>query len=272
MADEPTPKQRAAAQNLTEALTRYLDTRSVAIVGVKNGRPNEIGSGVCIEIRGRYFIGTAAHVVEPYPSEDLFLVTQNARQTGTVPIIARGHRDDPADVAWLEIDQAAARRVPRDFVTLEQFQLHCADIGDDLALLYGSPVDRIEQVNDHELDIGPVGFLTGAPDGSSLPPAADRSMHMFLDYPRDGRTDVLGNPVQAPKAFGFSGGGVWLSRINENGLWSPESARLVAIETSWKTWSWVKCTQVQHWLQMLAEDHEAIRDVVNALLASKRTD
>lgn len=254
----PTPKQRAAARNLTEALTRYLDTRAVSIVGSVDGRPNEIGSGTCIQLGGHYFIATAAHVIESYPSERLFLVAQNASQVGTVPILGRGKRND-VDVAWLEISPTDAHDVPRDFATLEQLQPHCADVGEDLAILYGSPRDRVQVLSEHELEIAPVGFVTGAPNAPALPNDVDESAHLFLAYPREARTDVHGNAVEAVEAQGFSGGGVWLSHVNDRGVWSPESARLVAIQTSWMPWRWLRCTQIQLWLGMVAEDHEDLR-------------
>jgi hypothetical protein len=50
----------------------HIKERSVAIICLDNdGNPKEQGSGTCITVDDRHFIATAAHVILPYPHENL---------------------------------------------------------------------------------------------------------------------------------------------------------------------------------------------------------
>lgn len=256
-------KQLIAAQ-ITSAFTHYLDQRTVAVIGMREGVPYEQGSGTCVEVGGRYFIATAAHVVRQYANADIWLIVTHGRQTTPPPIIGRGLRGggerDPVDVAWLELGADTARAIPRHFVPLRQLR---GDMGREIAggaYVYGYPTSRTEK-SPNLLSVQAVGFLTTPTWDEKGDPATD----IFLEYPRENRTDVHGRRVSQPdEPVGMSGGSIWTLNVNAKGVWSPEDARLVGIEHAWREWRWVRGTQIHHWLSMLAEDLPGLHDCIRA--------
>jgi hypothetical protein len=55
--------------------------------------------------------------------------------------------------------------------------------------------------------------------------------------------------IEAP---GLSSGGIWTVEANATGVWTPERCEFIGIEHAWLRWKWVKGSQVQHFLALVA--------------------
>jgi hypothetical protein len=264
-------KPKVLAVETTRALTRHLDERAVAIIATVGHF--DLGSGVCISIGGRYFVATAAHVVSEYQTAELFLVTQRERQTERVPICGRGHRgggkDDPLDIAWLEIEPADAKSLKREFVPGERLRCGCSELPNDFAFVYGFPTQLAVPTlkdNVHAVHLQPIGRGTATLDGTDRPDVGSVDVDIFLEYRGVGTFDVDGASVAPRTPLGLSGGEIWAVELNTNDLWTVESARLIAIDHSWLKWKWIRGTQIQHWLLMLKEDNPDLAEAIDPLL------
>ncbi|MBC8457715.1 MAG: hypothetical protein H8D67_06960, partial [Deltaproteobacteria bacterium] len=99
---------------------------------------NYIGSGVCIKMGSRYFIATAAHVLEP--KGDIYVIGEpysRDAEPRTIKPIHRGE-DKSFDVAYLELEESNALELQTTFLELEHLSVQ-ADMEDDLALVTGFP-------------------------------------------------------------------------------------------------------------------------------------
>lgn len=138
----------------TEANIRHFEKRAVAIIDWDPGAdtpPNGLGSGTCITIDNRFFIATAAHVINGCTLNQLFLVpggNQRAPKHWT-PLIGRGSRgggdDDPYDVAWLEVAPSAVADLKKEFVPLERLSVGINHAPDDWVFFVGYPTAQVPQ-------------------------------------------------------------------------------------------------------------------------------
>ncbi|HLE05263.1 MAG TPA: hypothetical protein VI729_11715, partial [Anaerolineales bacterium] len=64
---------------------------------------------------------------------------------------------------------------------------------------------------------------------------------------------------------GMSGGALWTLPLTRKGaLWIPEETAFIGIERSWLPNSRIVfCTQVQHWLRLVANDYEDLGHVID---------
>jgi hypothetical protein len=63
-----------------------------------------------------------------------------------------------------------------------------------------------------------------------------------------------------PTAPGMSGCGIWLVMHRDGSIWVPDKMRMVAIQHSWHEGErWLRGTQIQHWLRMVADDLPDLR-------------
>jgi hypothetical protein len=82
------------------------------------------------------------------------------------------------------------------------------------------------------------------------------SAGIFLKYPSDELRWPGTIVEQLPEAFGMRGGGIWAVRVLTPGVWAPETARLVGIQTAWKRGKYLRGTPIARWIE-LANAHIA---------------
>jgi len=250
-----TAKQHRLFVEVNNSVRDHLQFIGVAIVGTRDGAPHDIGSGTCIAIDGRHFVATADHVIRDFPDDELLLITELDGQTWTPGIRARGS-EPRLDLAWIELVPGAEEHMSRNFIGLERVRPHCHDIGEDVAAVYGFPSRLVEHVpGSKRIDVQPLCFGTGTIDGSTVSTTYASDEDLYLGFPYDELSGSDGKPITDPiEAPGLSGGGIWALDINRKGIWTPESARLIGIQHSWLRWQWVRGTQIQHWLALVARD------------------
>lgn len=250
----PTDKQLKLFVQVNNSVLGHLEFVSVAIVCLRDGVPHDIGSGTCIEIAGRYFVATAHHVIASYADDELFLVLQHEAQDWTPIILGRGG-DETLDVAWLELPaEIVGAGIDRRFIPHTRLLPDCGHVTDDVAVVHGFPRDLLEpQKGTRGLSVQPLCYGTSTLDVGSIPDGiADRDL--YLGYPYGPVTGSDGKPAVPIEAPGLSGGGIWLVDANKPGVWSAESCRLIGIQHSWMRWKWVRGTQIQHWMALVARD------------------
>lgn len=253
----PTDKQLKLFVQVNNSVLAHLEYISIAIVGLRNGEPYEFGSGTCVEIAGRYFIATAHHVVAAYGNNELFLILQHDAQQWTPMLLGRGG-DDALDVAWLELPvEIFEAGIDRRFISHTRLLPNRGHVNEDVAVVHGFPRRLLEPQKVHRglqgLSVQPLCFGSSTLDPSPINDSvADRDI--YLDYPKGPLTGSDGHPAVPIEAPGLSGGGIWIVDANKKGVWSPESCRLIGIQHSWMEWKWVRGTQIQHWISLVARD------------------
>jgi hypothetical protein len=262
-------KEKVFLANYTEAIVRHLDSRCVGIVTYKNG---SFGSGVCVEIGGKYFVATAAHVIQGCTEEDVTTIHTRApsnQKTHIVSIGSNGGGDDVVDVGYLEIDPQYAKSMGKEFVDLGRLESGCSELPNDLAVVYGYPAELtdIELFKEKGIAVQPIGYVTPTKTHSDVAKQLDYSPiqqnDIYLEYPEDGNILTNGKAVKKmPEAPGMSGGGIWSTNVNYAGIWVADMCKLIAIQRSWNPCvRYLRGTQIQHWLQLIKANFPALSSV-----------
>jgi hypothetical protein len=258
-----------------DAMRDHLILRCVGLVShTPSDHPVGIGSGTCVEIGGRHFVATAAHVVKDVKVLTeigiVSLLLEPNASYQTPRLIGSGFRggtdDDSVDVGWLEVEPKAVPDLlkiwKRAFVTLDRFSVAPVLIPDN-AYVLGTPWDMTKRtaLNGRPFFvIGAFPYLTRTRvknyDGSA-------AHDLYLEYvsnenPASGR--------KLPKAPGMSGCGMWLINSRSDALWTPEHARLVAVQRSWREGEYLRGTLIRHWLEMMRDDIPALAKYIDPVL------
>lgn len=237
----------------------------------------EQGSGTCIRIAGRFFISTAAHVLDNDPKMHALLTPRRTDRLRKIVGGGKrgGGRHDELDVAWLELSGAAAKTLDRHFLPLERMRARCDGRGEHLAF-YGAPAD------DQKKSVAEDGLPVVTAIGSfwATKPLTERAdlgyepeldRRIYLDWP----TQIIGHdgePYPLPEAWGMSGGGIWALNLRDDApeTWRPEYAQLVGIETGWLRHDvprrHLRGYQMHSWLRMLAEDLPELETTIRPFL------
>jgi hypothetical protein len=153
----------------------------------------------------------------------------------------------------LEIDPKAVQRLVSElrttFVGLERVSLTRVARGVAVSVV-GAPWElRRKFEADRRFGVRALPFLTEVIEQQS----SGRAEHdLYIGYPREMMTEEGPRPL--PKAPGLSGSGVWSLGPPMNEIWSPDSARLVALQRSWLEYEYLRCTLIRDWLTMVRED------------------
>jgi hypothetical protein len=272
-------------QNMGAALWRNLCSTTVAVVFIENGKQPVISSGTCVQLGGRYFIATCAHAIVDHPNADFMIflavrlddliqipVHPLARLSPT-PIAGTSFRKDD-DVAWIELDAEHAMGLGANFVGPERIEVRRDDVQEDCLGVMGTP----ERLADPEalaggvLRLVPLYYHTVALEGAARDAKdVDPTRDHFLAYPKGGNVGQNSDYVELPPAYGLSGAGVWCVHVHHKGVWTPQAAKLTAIQSAWhQDFIWLRTTRIQAWLNMIAEDIPEIAGVVRSVTGAAK--
>lgn len=245
----------------------YVSDRSAALLLREQPGMLEIGSVVCVKIGDSYLAATAAHNVQHLDPARIEVVPAGEQRAEALRVcrIRYPSNTEDEDVACLELDPeqcARARRVR--FVPLHQLASITEQPTPVVCFLQGYPAENVERPFNSELR--PLaesdGLLTLV-----IPPPMRRAAHdprvIGIEYPpHDGSLEA----VRLPHPAGLSGGAVWLfPTFPENQVWSPEKARLVAIERGWwREEKEVIATRIEVWLRLVATQIPELRSTIEA--------
>lgn len=224
-----------AAGAAAVAFHDYVSDHSAALLLREQPGMLEIGSAVCFMIGGRYLAATAAHNVVNLDPTRIEVVPAGERRARALTVRMMGHPANwqDEDVAWLELAPEHCARASRlRFVTLDQISVLPEPEGPIVCFLQGYPSQSVEPPQTAQARPLPEsgGLMTLVIPAQRRRVALDPRV-IGIEYPpHDGSLDASDLPHPA----GLSGGAVWLfPTFPENQVWSPGSAKLVALERGW---------------------------------------
>jgi len=247
-----------------KALLPHVFKHSVAILRYHSKNNCSVGSGTLVNIGTRFFVATAAHNLVDFSDECLILGhTKEVSYKQLQFERRRPFQNEPeptTDVGYIELSGATAASMPeKDFLPLEMIRPF-VNSWPTRVFLAGFPSELVpkELVMRNEFRLRGLGYLT---ETRNLKAAqyedVDESRDIHVDY--DKRAVFVQNQsvVSMPEPYGISGGGLWgLPTMGQGMLWTPENAMLIGIDRSWMKHSRVAfCTQIQHWLRLVASDY-----------------
>lgn len=268
--------RRSIAKTIGPMLHRETHRYAVALVDFETF---ELGSGTLVSIGPRTFVSTAGHVLPGTIDGRLFLLGKHPRKFADGMPAYLNHaavHNSKVDVGFVEIDRSTVLPLlgkeslplsligdlgagdPKMMTAMTGFPGHT--VGDPVTT--GKVVPQYWGVNN--VPIAPVDYPTKVdpvPSGAS-PPDPDKDV--FLDYVAGDIRDLLTyTPAGLPKVHGMSGGGYYnWGTFPKDGLWSPGSMRLYAIQSSWcdrPTNPYVRATQIVYWLKLVADNYPDLR-------------
>jgi hypothetical protein len=202
---------------MREAAERVADSAIPVYRQVKGGTPEGVGSAVLLEVCGRKFLCTAAHVLEAREDRNLYLPEGSTVQVfGPVPVHisqapASGRRDDKFDFAVVELTGENAERFSkRRIVTMAEIDQNEVPRAGRTYTFVGYPASRNKSKR------GTMGVREHLVHYSGRPLPQDRydqeglnlATHLVTEFDikkmMEGESEV--QPI-TPK--GVSGGAVW---------------------------------------------------------------
>ena len=264
----------AAWRNSGEAMRLHLEPHSVTVLCFGAHGPEQTGSGTCIQLADRFFVATAAHIIDGYGCDRITLVHTRSPSNVRVRIIQLGRAggwtpSDLFDLAWLEIEPSDARRMEKTFVPIDRLGFEIPREPFNVVVL-GFPIGLMDPTlrSSPVLRVQPFSYSTVTMAADKFPPRRHVHTDMFFDMPLQSNVTNSGAPVNTlPDALGLSGAGMWNMDINRPGLWAPECASLIGIQrTASTTDEWLRGTPVAYWLRLVRRDHPDLAEVIDQRL------
>jgi hypothetical protein len=251
------------ASEAGQGLHHYLVESSVVMFD-EDPRKNELSSGTLVTIEGRVFVATAAHNIPQNPAGSLQILPDKPRPK-SIGILRPGlsGKNHQYDVGFLELcPNAVAEYFPRKrCCSLDQISIEGTGDPKQLMVLVGSPgqfVSYAKAESDPPFVAKQIAITTTVLDQTEWPlhlngKAVDSNSDVLLNYTQTGWINLeTGEPIQLDTPHGFSGGGLWLAKIQPSVIWSPDASKLFAIDIEWDSdLRVVKATQIIHWLNLM---------------------
>jgi len=233
----------------------HLSKHFTCIVARNHGKPTLLGSGTLVRVNARIFVATAKHLFEGLGDSELITVYWNERDRRAG--IHRGQILEAAgdlDLAALPLDvEGADVGIPLDSVDTTG-----TPDASELFIISGVPSTGLVCDDASRTVVAPhwsLGLVALPPDSwPKLNPPLSPKTDMVFNYSACFALDANGEPMKAVDPHGLSGGGVWRIPVDDNGVWSPLKARLVAVQRSVESgnWKWLRATHIRDWVQMLS--------------------
>lgn len=201
-------------------------------------RPTPQASGLVIDIAGRRFLVTAAHVADLRHNLPLGVILANSMELLTGSWLStRSSEPDRLDLAVLVPSSALARVLAlNDAVPLQRLATlspsrETARVTAAYYVTMGYPVSRQPRRllrPEYEAGVWPL-LSSGCDAGEYAAASASLEYHVLLEFDKDNVQTERGEMV-APDPNGASGGAVWWLRMTDRGF----DPRLVAIPIVWR--------------------------------------
>jgi hypothetical protein len=220
--------------------------------------PDPVGSGTFVRVGGRLFVATAKHLFEGFRGHDLVGVYWGEQDSRATVPKADIILDDGLDLAAI----ALATQEETSGTPLGYTQRAHAEEEPGLFVVSGVPAEKckVDSVSRTlavgHVSLGCVSLPTDLwPTNSAEPIRPD--VDLLLNYTRDCAIDDRGAPMRQVDPRGMSGGGIWSVPRSSCGIWSPVSARLVAIQSAVEEakWRYLRATRFAWWLRMIVDKY-----------------
>jgi len=275
------PETRAFMTRSGTAVREPISRATMPLFNVAAGRL--WATSVMLEICEKFFLLTAAHIFDNWPSHPIPINITGGVNGGSIfpigeatlrrsPTKNPSNRlvDDALDVCVCDLPNEAAAQVKAGgrFRFLELSEL---DPWGDEALrswyiVFGFP----GELNEREVAPGVLGsnacaystFIYGGERGHISWTDEDRGVGILMDYGPNTTKNDAGQLVRAPEPYGMSGGGMW--RVAAYGcdpnMWGLADLKLIGIQSAAYTKERVlRGTRIEHHLGMIYRGHEDLR-------------
>jgi hypothetical protein len=244
----------AFRRRVVEACTMEIARATVPFFVRHKGRMVSCGSGTLLQVADRFFIVTAAHVLDHCTIHNLPFYLPPGTQGGTFihlnhvrayttpipegrdPTDPSMREDDPEDVGICELSPEIVNGLGslRRFVRAPEIDKRKGH-PQALYMVIGYPRVFARSLDDDSQQIytEPIRCVTQRYEGT-FPEDRNEDRHLFLEYPKEG-LDHQDGMRPFPHPNGISGGGIWRladpDKVVEH--WQPDDVRFVGIEHSW---------------------------------------
>jgi hypothetical protein len=228
------------------SLTEYAKARTCSLGGV--------GTGNVVRLNGDAFIVTAKHVADTfYELKRPQVIFYGNLKIGASQTIYSAGTDDTLDIALItlhDLDAAVSAYEYDDFEFIDDFRRYDFN-GVDLQV-FGFP-EQLQHETKSDLFYSWMSYVTIV--CSDQPATSD---FLFCQYP-------MKLPVQdsrrldkatLPAARGLSGAFILKLRLHDShSVWSPTSAKVIAMQIAWDKRSYIKCSNIAHLKTLLPQSH-----------------
>jgi hypothetical protein len=208
----------------------------------ERGIPELIGSGVLIQVSSKFFLLTAAHVLDRGAHTTLYVAGRN----GLVTLHGQGFRAmppskgrdyDKLDVGFVLLFDATVAELQHGHSFLCAQDLDVSGLPQDVYTyaFVGYPETRNRPRPNHKIRLG--GMMVSV---SPCPMETHRreelspSIHLIGNFDQSRMANNQNKIVVAPQPYGMSGGGIWCWRSRNDLLLPVHHGRFVGIAIAWR--------------------------------------
>jgi len=269
-------KLRLITDHEVKALLPHTFTHTVAILKYRCAGDCGVGSGTLIQLGSRFFFATAAHNLVSYKDECLYIGHTKQGTWEQFPIKRRSpqlnEREPEFDVGYIEIPSDYVCNIKeKRFLSLERLRPF-VNSWSTRVFLIGFPAELVPKdlARKNLFDLHAMGYLTETIALEEVKHDTVVSRDISIAYDDVGVLVDRQPSFKMPGPYGISGGGLWALPITPKGdLWNPEDTMLIGIDRSWlESTRTVLCTQVQHWLRLVARDYSDLNQYIDDYLDS----
>lgn len=198
--------------------TNFLERHVIPIFRLdENNNPDLFGSGVISRLDDRFYLITAAHVLD-YCDKGVFLLIEGLHGKpleGASIVTGKKHgttrSDDKVDIGFIRLTEREINCIGADnFLDLDNISGPPMEINTTIFLVLGYPArDQIRNQLEHTIEAPLTMFMTShAVESSYKLTNTNHNSHILLRYSR--KTIATKNSIGSPPDYrGMSGGGVW---------------------------------------------------------------
>lgn len=265
------------------AVLRHLFQRTVMLVDTNDLPYAErrwiTFSGTLIRIGDRIFVATVSHTLEnvenPTRYSLMAMTGHNHQNSNRVFRKTIGTENDRPDVGLMELDlDILATFCENESIGTNRISVAPPEC--NLSTLMGIPTSTVELSENESGQWGlyctASGFSTAAIEIDSWPSMnletpLDPEIDLLVGYP-DRSADIRdmdGNQTDLDNPKGLSGGGLWVHGHSDQGseLWTPESCKLVGIQSGWiRSREFVRLARISHWLELVWRNYPDLREAI----------
>lgn len=279
-------KLRIAAQS-SESIHKYVARFTVSMTDI-NSAEKYLSSGTLVAILDRVFVATACHCIPHNPNQRLWILPEHCRSMNDGMLAFKSVERHPnLDVAFLELDpQSVSSYLPHHgCCPLSSLKPLGCGRPNRIMTVCGSPTQFVEGDGSREepAKVLNIGFSSTpfAPEAFPSVPSgerpADNEVDIFYEYPQQALRFEDNKDIRLESPSGFSGGGIWDQGFETRQVWSPDSALLFGVQSSWcPSQRYARGIQIIHWLRLVwervEESRNALHDAFSGVDLSLRND
>lgn len=269
-------------------LLEYLYKKTFCMVDMSG---DTVFSGTLFEIDNRLILATAGHCVrddETWASRCYLIPHNRPTVLSECPRILRAKRCekgpmlDPVDglyqkdVGLIEFDRETFDKSKYMDVlsSIEEISVRGSGEKNNICVDVGYP-GTLARLTENSLRVAAVSYSTTpepmeielARFGNGFQYQRDDNIDIILSFPEkpDGADTA---PFSTP--IGMSGGGLWETDYKDAGLWSPDKARIIGIQSSWNSgnknfFRHLRGVQIKHWLKLVYDEYPDLREKLGSI-------